>query len=186
MSSTSAFIEAQSVQFNGDKHYYGYMDGTSMATPYVTGVIATWLEHNWDLTPEEAADILAQTARNDEFTGSNLPNNEMGYGKIDAYKGMLKVLELYVGVEDVERAGAMMLYPNPTSGAFNIGFIRESSNVEVSVYSANGQLVMSEFVGDVMPGRDCEFVLDNVVNGAYIVRVAGENVNETFRLLVVK
>lgn len=186
MSSTSAFIEAQSVQFNGDKHYYGYMDGTSMATPYVTGVIATWLEHNWDLTPEEAADILAQTARNDEFTGSNLPNNEMGYGKIDAYKGMLKVLELYVGVEDVERAGAMMLYPNPTSGAFNVGFVRESRNVRVSVYSANGQLLMSEMVGDVEPGRDCEFVLDGVMNGAYIVKVEGEAVNETFRLLLVK
>jgi hypothetical protein len=45
---------------------------------------------------------------------------------------------------------------------------------------------MSEFVGDVMPGRDCEFVLNNVVNRAYIVKVAGENENETFRLLVVK
>ncbi len=183
---TSVFIEAQSVQFNGDKHYYGYMDGTSMATPYVTGVIATWLEHNWELTPEEAMDILAQTSRSDEFTGSNLPNNEMGYGKIDAYKGMLKVLELYVGVEDVERAGAMMLYPNPTSRAFNVGFVRESRNVRVSVYSANGQLLMSEMVGDVEPGRDCEFVLDGVMNGAYIVKVEGEAVNETFRLLLVK
>ena len=110
----------------------------------------------------------------------------MGYGKIDAYKGMLKVLELYVGVEDVERAGAMMLYPNPTSGAFNVGFVRESRNVRVSVYSANGQLLMSEMVGDVEPGRDCEFVLDGVMNGAYIVKVEGEAVNETFRLLLVK
>ena len=186
MSSTSAFIEAQSVQFNGDKHYYGYMDGTSMATPYVTGVIATWLEHNWELTPEEAADILAQTARNDEFIGSDLPNNEMGYGKIDAYKGMLKVLELYVGVEDVERAGAMMLYPNPTSGAFNVGFTRDSRNVLVSVYSVNGQLLMSEMVGDVSAGHDCEFSLDGVANGAYVVKVLGEGVNETFRLLLVK
>ena len=186
MSSTSAFIEAQSVQFNGDKHYYGYMDGTSMATPYVTGVIATLLEHKWELTPEEVMDILAKTARSDEFTGSDLPNNEMGYGKIDAYMAMLKVLELYTGVEDVERAGAMMLYPNPTSGAFNVGFVRDSRNVCVSVYSANGQLVMSEMVGDVYAGQDSEFVLDGVVNGAYIVKVAGEGLNETFRLLVVK
>lgn len=186
MSSSTAFIEAESVQFNGDKHYYGYMDGTSMATPYVTGVIATWLEHNWELTPEEAADILAQTARNDEFTGSDLPNNEMGYGKIDAYRGMLKVLETFVGVEDVERAGAMMLYPNPTSGAFNVGFVRESRDVRVSVYGANGQLIMMEEVGDVYAGQDTEFVLDGVMNGAYIVKVEGEAVNEIFRLLLVK
>ena len=54
------------------------------------------------------------------------------------------------------------------------------------MYSANGQLLMSEMVGDVEPGRDCEFVLDGVINGAYIVKVEGEAVNETFRLLLVK
>lgn len=183
---TSMFIEEQSIKFNGETHYYGYMDGTSMATPYVTGVVATLLEHKWELTPEDVLDILAQTARNDEFTGSDLPNNKMGYGKIDAYKGLLKVLELYTGVEDVERAGAMILYPNPTSGAFNVGFVRKSEDVNVMVYSTNGQLIMSERVGAVMPGMDCEFNLDGVANGAYIVKVSGENLSETFRLLVVK
>lgn len=183
---TSMFIEEQSIKFNGETHYYGYMDGTSMATPYVTGVVATLLEHKWELTPKDVLDILAQTARNDEFTGSDLPNNEMGYGKIDAYKGLLKVLELYTGVEDVERAGAMILYPNPTSGAFNVGFVRKSEDVNVMVYSTNGQLIMSERVGAVMPGMDCEFNLDGVANGSYIVKVSGENMNETFRLLVVK
>ena len=183
MPSTTAFIEAASVKYNGDTHYYGYMDGTSMATPYITGIIATWLEHNWKLTPEEAMDILAKTARTDEFTGSDLPNNEMGYGKVDAYHGLLKVLELYTDVEKVDYAGAMMLYPNPTSGAFNLGFIRDSRNVEVSVYSANGQLIMTRSVGDVYQGQDVQFSLTNVVSGAYIVRVVGENISETFRLL---
>ena len=186
MPNTTAFIEAASVKYNGDTHYYGYMDGTSMATPYITGIIATWLEHNWKLTPEEAMDILAETARTDEFTGSELPNNEMGYGKVDAYKGLLKLLELYTGVEDVERAGAMMLYPNPTSGAFNIGFVRNSENVDVKVYGINGQLIMSEYVGSVTSGMDSQFNLGSIENGAYIVKVSGENINETFRLLIVK
>ena len=183
---TSMFIEEQSIKFNEDTHYYGYMDGTSMSTPYVTGVVATLLEHKWELTPEEVADILTKTARSDEFIGFDLPNNEMGYGKIDAYKPLLKALELYTGVENVERAGAMILYPNPTSGAFNVGFVRESDGVNVMVYDVNGQLIKSERVGAVMPGMDCEFNLDGVANGAYIVKVSGENLSETFRLLVVK
>lgn len=183
---TSMFIEEQSIKFNDETHYYGYMDGTSMSTPYIAGLVATWLEYDWHLTPENVIDVLAQTARSDEFTGSDLPNNEMGYGKVDAYKGLLKVLELYTGVEEVERAGAMILYPNPTSGAFNVGFVRESDDVNVMVYSTNGQLIMSERVGAVMPGMDREFNLDGVANGAYIVKVSGENMNETFRLLVVK
>lgn len=183
---TSMFIEEQSIKFNGETHYYGYMDGTSMSTPYVTGVVATLLEHKWELTPEEVADILTKTARSDEFIGFDLPNNEMGYGKIDAYKALLKALELYTGVENVERAGAMILYPNPTSGAFNVGFVSESDDVKVMVYDVNGLLIMSERVGAVMPGMDCEFNLDGVANGAYIVKVSGENLSETFRLLVVK
>ena len=183
---TSMFIEEQSIKFNNETHYYGYMDGTSMSTPYVAGIIATWLEYSGSMTPDEVAEILATTARSDEFTGSDLPNNEMGYGKVDAYKGLLKVLELYTGVENVERAGAMILYPNPTSGAFNVGFVRESDEVNVMVYDVNGQLIKSERVGAVMPGMDCEFNLDGVANGAYIVKVSGENMNETFRLLVVK
>lgn len=189
MASTSAFIPAQSVDFNNTTHYYGYMNGTSMAAPYITGIVATWLEHNWKLTPEDVMGVLAETARADEFTGNNLPNYEMGYGKVDAYKGLLRVLELfaeYTDVENVERAGAMILYPNPTSGAFNVGFVRESNNVDVLIYNINGQLLMSEHVGSVTPGMDCQFSLDGVENGAYIVKVSGENMNETFRLLVVK
>ncbi len=184
--STSMFIEEQSIKFNGETHYYGYMDGTSMSTPYVAGIIATWLEYRGILTPEEVVDVLVKTARSDEFTGVDLPNNEMGYGKVDAYNGLLKLMQLYTEVEDVERAGAMILYPNPTSGAFNVGFVRESDDVNVMVYDVNGQLIKSEHVGAVMPGMDCEFNLDGVANGAYIVKVSGENMNETFRLLVVK
>lgn len=183
---TSMFIEEQSIKFNGETHYYGYMDGTSMSTPYVAGIIATWLEYRGILTPEEVVDVLVKTARSDEFTGVDLPNNEMGYGKVDAYNGLLKLMQLYTEVEDVERAGAMILYPNPTSGAFNVGFVRESDDVNVMVYDVNGQLIMSERVGAVMPGMDCEFNLDGVANGAYIVKVSGENMNETFRLLLVK
>ena len=41
-------------------------------------------------------------------------------------------------------------------------------------------------MGDVIPGMDCEFNLDGIENGAYIVKVSCENMNETFRLLVVR
>jgi hypothetical protein len=45
---------------------------------------------------------------------------------------------------------------------------------------------LSEQVGSVTPGMDHQFNLDGIENGAYIVKVSGENINETFRLLVVK
>ncbi|MBP7965419.1 MAG: S8 family serine peptidase, partial [Paludibacteraceae bacterium] len=64
----------------------------SMASPFVTGVLATWLQANPSLTPEQVRDILSQTSSVDAYTGT-CPNNTWGYGKIDAYAGLVKVIE---------------------------------------------------------------------------------------------
>ncbi|MCX7557159.1 S8 family serine peptidase [Xanthomonadaceae bacterium JHOS43] len=42
---------------------YDMMDGTSMATPYVAGVAALMLSRNPDLTPDQIATLLRNTAR---------------------------------------------------------------------------------------------------------------------------
>ena len=46
---------------------YGYMQGTSMSAPFVTGVVATWLEANPQLTHEAAPD-LPRVSRDVRFT----------------------------------------------------------------------------------------------------------------------
>src|SRR5204863_7815865 len=42
--------------------YYTQISGTSMATPYVAGVLALMLEADPTLTPDEAKQIIAATA----------------------------------------------------------------------------------------------------------------------------
>lgn len=82
-------MEALSAGPDNDLYYYFPMTGTSMAAPIVTGIIGCWLEANPTLTPDNIKEILRQTARQDFFTGTALPNNATGYGKIDAYRGLL-------------------------------------------------------------------------------------------------
>ena len=76
---------------NGKSYYWGQMTGTSQASPFVAGVIATWLEANPELSPEDIQLILKKTARQDSHTGA-CPNSIYGYGKIDALAGIKEVL----------------------------------------------------------------------------------------------
>lgn len=75
---------------NWDGHYYGRMGGTSMACPYVTGVVATWLQANPKLTVSDVQTILKETALQDEFTEE--AGAQAGYGKLDKQKALAYVL----------------------------------------------------------------------------------------------
>ena len=60
---------------------YIEMDGTSMATPCVTGVLAMLLEANPDLTPAELDSIIELTSTR---VGNTMKNNRVGAGRVDA------------------------------------------------------------------------------------------------------
>ncbi len=74
-------------QTGGDKllHISGLyqpFNGTSAATPYLSGVIALMMEKKRDLTSGEIKKLLERSATSDRFTGS-VPNPRWGYGKLD-------------------------------------------------------------------------------------------------------
>lgn len=66
------------------------MQGTSMASPHVTGVVALLLEKNPSLDYDQTVAVLKNTTRKDGFTGTT-PNNTYGHGKLDAYNAFLNV-----------------------------------------------------------------------------------------------
>ena len=70
---------------------YGSMEGTSMATPCVAGIVALWLqvakENNIELTTSDIKTIMKETAITDSYTnGTNA--SHFGNGKIDALAGI--------------------------------------------------------------------------------------------------
>lgn len=75
--------------FESDGRTYGWqgMSGTSQASPVATGIVALWLQQNPDLTPDNIREVIAHTSRH-EVAGYEYPNNEYGYGAIDAVAGM--------------------------------------------------------------------------------------------------
>jgi len=65
----------------GGKHQK--MQGTSMASPHVTGTVALMLQRNHTLTYSQALSILTGSATKDNFTGTTA-NNTFGNGKLNA------------------------------------------------------------------------------------------------------
>jgi subtilisin family serine protease len=65
---------------------YGYKSGTSMATPFVSGLASLLLSTNSNLTPDEVATIIEQTADDLGETGRD---DMYGWGRINAYQALL-------------------------------------------------------------------------------------------------
>lgn len=113
------------VDYNGGKAYWTTEIGTSMATPYVAGAIATWLQAKPDLTSEEAVQLVIDTNRNDYVDADN-PRN--GRGWFDAYAGLQELTrDIMLGVEKdrlegiaVKCIGGVLYYDNLTGGEIRV------------------------------------------------------------------
>jgi uncharacterized repeat protein (TIGR01451 family) len=80
---------------------YELWTGTSMATPHVTGLAALLLQARPNLTVAEMEQAITSTALNQ---GSPVPNNDYGWGRIDAYQAVVSVASAGLLMGKVTRA----------------------------------------------------------------------------------
>ena len=174
---------AFSTTVGGNTYYYAYMQGTSMSSPYCAGTIATWLEADSTLDYDRIIDVFNHTTMRDQYTTYDIPNTEWGYGKLNAYAGLLYVLGLSEQVQDVTTTGVLAAYPNPTSDILNIGFPAEDNNVRVAIYDLSGKCVYTNTLTTVSAGENLEINVSSLTNGAYVVRVNGDKIADTIKLM---
>ncbi len=118
---------------------YGEMDGTSMATPFVSGLGALVWSHNSTLTNVDVKDTIISSA---EDIGTSGWDQYTGYGRINAEEALAAFLpeEVVYGI---------MNFPNPFRPAqisqTTICFTTRESVAErnIDIYNVAGELVHS-------------------------------------------
>lgn len=129
-----------SADSDGFKSYYGYSSGTSMSAPFVTGTVALMLEANPQLSPQEAREIIEQTAKTDDYMGS-LPNNTYGAGMLNTLECVKQtVARSGVGTTLADAADSSVKIWTESSVLY-IAAPDVAAGATVSVYTATGRLV---------------------------------------------
>ena len=163
--------QARYSTFNGHRYPWGYMSGTSMACPFVTGSIALWLQANPALSPDDIKDVFSRTAVQDKPL--SYPNKQWGWGKIDVYKGLLDILGIPTSTENVfEEAPqeAVSVYASGTKGSFHVRWAEVPGSFSIHVHDASGRHLYGEKV-DSPASVDYAVSLGNVQPGVYFIRI---------------
>ena len=136
--------------------------GTSMSAPAVTGTIALWLQADPTLTTERIKDVIAHSSRqpDDELS---YPNNQYGYGEIDAYRGLLYILNL-TGIRDLSQHQPQQARVSLNGKRLNVSFANDYEGpVTVRVFSTDGRLLLTS--------SDTNIGLERLSHGVYAVQV---------------
>ncbi|MDE6359779.1 MAG: S8 family serine peptidase [Muribaculaceae bacterium] len=169
-------------EWNGKTYYYGVYQGTSMASPHVAGIVATWLQACPTLTPDNLREVFAATARHDEFTGDT-PGNTWGYGKIDAYAGLVYVLKNFTSQSGIDPVADGDWSAQMVDGQLRVLYYRPTASTRVTVHTPEGKTVL---VADAGPmGCGDEFIPDtgDLTPGLYIMEISAPGRRESIKYL---
>ena len=153
----------------GNLYYYSINMGTSMASPFVTGTVALWLQADPTLTADKVRDILRHSSRHDDFTGEASDNNYIwGTGKIDAFAG----LQYLVGTNGIRQTdisdGLFRILPNLSDRTVKVFFDETDRKADVVVYNAMGQKVARHSLSSNGETID----VSNLPHGLYVLKLS--------------
>ena len=171
--SAGSYDNVASVRSGMRTYYYSAKSGTSMATPAVTGIVALWLEANPNLSPDDVKSIIRETSTHDTFTGSEEWNTRWGYGKIDAYAGLKKALEMAEsqGINDMLNSEEPVTL-NKEADAWKVLFNNDESYADVTLYTLGGACVSRQHLEKPRRGEETQVDLTGLTPGVYLLNVS--------------
>lgn len=176
----SDLMVAAKTTYNSSAYYYDAMMGTSMASPFTSGVVALMLQANPNLTAFDVRDILIQTARKDDYYNNSANQVQWGAGKIDALAAVKMAIDYVGGVEGVvvDRENSVFV-SNVGDNVFEVT-VAGGNDVNATLYNVSGQPVVnaSAHEGNVVVDAS------GVNAGVYILVVNSGNTKHTSKVVV--
>lgn len=171
------YLNSARATVDGKTYYWKQEVGTSMASPYVAGSIALWLEADPTLTTADVQQIIAATATVDEQVLAGDPV-QWGAGKFNALAGLKEVIRR-------NPAGGLTL-PSTTNNRLMVTpegpralrvFVGDAPSLSLSVTSLTGATLLTS----TTPGDETLLDLSSLPAGLYILTANGHSQKITLR-----
>ncbi|MDE6487759.1 MAG: S8 family serine peptidase, partial [Paramuribaculum sp.] len=134
---TASTATATAVSSAGVTNYWFNSQGTSMACPYVTGVVGLWLQACPTLTYDEVVDVLKNSST---YSAISMKGGRWGYGKIDATAGLKYILQKYASVGQVWDDDSRRLVISPNGNGYDVTVAGEKE-FAVELFDMQGRKV---------------------------------------------
>ncbi len=130
-------VQPQNVAPGG---YHVMGGGTSAAAPVVAGLAALYLQKNPSASNRDVRDAIRYCAYQDAYTGSNVPNYQWGFGKLDGKASMTcNDIKVYTGIDAFEKNN-IQFFPNPFKEQIQIK-LNNGDGGYYEVYALNGDKI---------------------------------------------
>lgn len=165
--------EARRASFRNSNYYYGYMQGTSMASPFVAGTVALWLQAYPELKSEDVMEILRKTSTKLSPMGGASWTPTYGYGLINAYEGLKEALAM------AKTAGLSRVSSSTAPASFNILpsqwqvlFNNPERSATIEVLSLDGRSIWQRTLHNVQQSDEVNIAAPDFAPGVYVLQVS--------------
>ncbi len=160
----------------GITNYWGPMQGTSMACPFVSGVVALWLQADPSLKYDDVMDIIRKTSSFNSLTMR--PAEKWGAGKIDAVAGLKEILDRSA-IGTVWADSEERLIVTPAADGYEV-FVAAVPRVDITLYTIGGMIAAKSGA----EGSAATVSTSGLAKGMYLLTVDSEAGRFTRRVLV--
>lgn len=170
------------VKANDCEYFWQTSQGTSLATPFVAGTIALWLQANPQLTYSDVMSIIRETSVKDSQVTSSSTPMQWGEGKLDALAGTKMAIRLAPAGLDETLADATKHFIVTDTGhrTFSIFNSGSAEGFGISVCSVSGATMKSVRAN----GSETNLDLSALPSGIYILTLTDATARETRKIIL--